>query len=174
MAKNKIAETLRKADETTPIAEFHGIKIYNYDDCIIMSEADIIDSELGGEDIADRIMNDNGLPARSRTKYAAVNPERMFANRCRYIEEDGTKKVQVVTDYRAIREQETGSVYLKLIPCYQLIRKGKKLVVDKMLTIEDTEFISQFTHILNLNAMLEVLPAIDAMGADMTAGELGI
>lgn len=176
MAKNKSIETLIKADEVTPIAEFHGIQIASYEDCILLTEADIINHELEKDDtaIADRVMNPNGLPARSRTKYAAVNPERMFSNRVRYIMEDGTKKMQIVTDYRAIHEQETGKVYLKRVPCYQLSRQGKKLVVDKMLTVDDTEFIADFADILNLEAMLEVLPAIESAGSDMTAGAIGI
>lgn len=172
---NKIIEQLIQADEITPIAEFNGIKIASFEDCVLLTQQDILRSELeGAEDIGSREINANGLPARSRTKFAAVNPEKMFANRVRYIEEDDTKKMQVVIDYRAIHEQETGKVYLKRIPAYQMVRKGKKLSVEKLITVEDSEFISEFTNILNVNAMLEVLPVIDSEGIDTSVGEIGI
>lgn len=176
MAKNKTIETLTKAESIKPIADFHGIKICTHDDYGVLTEADIIDAELNGEDdIAGRVMGDNGLPARSKTKHAAVNPDRMFRNRVRYIEEDGVKKMQVVIDYRAIMEQETGKVYLKRIPCYQIVRnKDKELVVEKVTTVDDTDFIENFTDRLSVKSMLKVLPCIDDAGSEETDGEIEI
>lgn len=174
MDKKQVMETLKRADEIKPLAEFNGIKIGTFEDCVTLTHADAItgDDELG---IAGRVMNENGMPARSKTKYAAVNPSKMFANRARYItDEDGKEKMQVVVDYRAISEQETGKVYLKSVPMYQIARKGKDLVVEKVSSIEDTVFMSEFTEILNQDAMLEVLTVIDAHGEDKTAGAIRI
>lgn len=175
MDKKQIMETLKQADEVKPIAEFNGIKICTFEDCVLLTHADAItgDDELG---LAERVMNENGLPARSRTKYAAVNPAKMFANRARYIEnEDGKKVMQIVIDYRAISEQATGKVYLKNIPVYEIARnKDKQLVVEKLTTVEDTVFLSDFKEILNMDSMIEVLTVIDAHGEDKTAGEIQI
>lgn len=172
----KVIEQLIEAEDVKPIAEFNGIKVVTFEDGVKLTQKDILEAELAGDDtdIGAREINSNGLPARSKTKYAAVNTEKMFANRIRYIEEDGTKKMQIVLDYRAISEQETGKIYLKRIPAYQIVRKGKKLSVDKMITVDDSEFIAEFNNALNLNSMLEVLPIIDIEGADMNVEEIGI
>ncbi len=175
MDKKQIMETLKRADEIKPLADFNGIKICSFEDCVALIHADAItgDDKL---DISGRVMNDRDLPARSKTKYAAVNPEKMFANRARYITDaDGKQKMQIVIDYRAISEQGTGKVYLKNVPCYEISRNSKKeLVVDKVTTVEDTVFLSEFKEILNLDSMLEVLPVIDVHGEDKTAGEIRI
>ena len=173
--RKEITEALDRADNATPIAEFSGIKIMSFEDCVAMTKADAITGD--DVDVSDRIMNDNtGLPARSKTRYAAVNPDKMLANRVRYIEnEEGKKVMQVVVDKRAILEQQRGTVYAKRLVCYEIMRdKNKNLAFNRVTDIEDKEFVSEFITSLDNRSMLEILPLIDGVSNEITREAIGI
>lgn len=174
MAKENIKKIIADAEAVEPIAEFNGIKITNFKDGATLRKADAIDDDE--PNIANRLMNSDGTVARSNIRYASVNPKKMFDNRYRYIERDGKKILQIVTDKRAISEQKTGSIYLKNVPVYEIERntKTKQLEVKAVTNVLDTEFVSEFRNVLAMKSMPEVLAAIDRNGAEMTADELGI
>lgn len=172
--KQEIREALEMADNAKPYAEFSGIKIMSYEDCVAMTKADAITGD--DVDASERIMDENtGLPARSRTRYAAVNPDKMFNNRIRYIERDDEKIMQVVIDKRAINEQHTGMVYQKRIVCYEIKRNSKKeLEFVRVSDIEDREFIADFTTRLDNASMVEILPLIDGESKEISKETIGI
>lgn len=172
--KQEIREALETADNAQPYAEFSGIKIMSYEDCVAMTKADAITGD--DIDVSERIMDENtGLPARSRTRYAAVNPDKMFDNRVRYVERDNEKVMQVVVDKRAIHEQHTGMVYQKRIVCYEIKRNSKKeLEFVRTNDIEDKEFVAEFTTRLDNASMLEILPLIDGESNEISKEKIGI
>ena len=77
--------------------------------------------------------------------------------------------------YRCIREQSSGHVFLKSIPVYIISRNTEgNLEVEKVTTVSDTEFISDFTNTLNNKSMAEILPLITQYGNDVTADTMPI
>lgn len=109
-------------------------------------------------DIGVRQMNKDGSIAKSRTTSAAINEDIFFDNRYRVVGDE----MQIITaqtndGYRAIKEQRTGRVFAKLLPAYALKRDNGKLVLDRLITVSDSDFISEFTHRLNKKRMEEVL-----------------
>jgi len=172
MARKDLKKIITDAENVEPIADFYGIKITTYEDGAKLRKADAIDDEEPS--ISNRLMNPDGTVARSAIKYASVNPKKMFDNRVRRIERDGAQILQIVVDKRAIREQNTGSIYLKTIPVYEIARKGKELTVCGITNVVDTEFMSEFSGKINQEGMCKILPLIDNYGVDLTSEELGI
>lgn len=160
-------DILQAAEKVEPIAQRNGVKVVSFDDSTVMAQADL----TNGVDLGNRIVNPDGTIARSRAPYAAVNLENFYANRYRKI----GKVLRVVVDYRAIKEQASGRVYLKQIPCYEIARdeKSGELELKKVCTISDTEFIGDYTHKLNREAMAQILPLITG-GIDVTADDISI
>ena len=170
MAKENIKKIIADAENVKPIADFNGIKITTFEDGATLRKADAIDDE---PDISGRLMNADGTVARSNTKYASINPKKMFANRYRYVIKDkGTEKerkvLQVVTDKRAISEQNTGNIYVKRVPVYEIERdsKTKELVVTGITNVLDTEFMSEFNESLSIQVMIDVEIAKELYGAE--------
>ena len=119
-----------------------------------------------------RPMNANGTVARSITVTAAVNEDRFYDNRYRLVDD----KMQLVTaqttdGYRVITEQQSGRVAYKQIPVYVFERRDKKLVFVEMEMVSDQEFIADFTHKLNAEAMKEILPLLPTEGSRVSEGE---
>lgn len=159
-------EILQAAENVEPIAQKNGVKVVSFEDSSVMAQADL----TNGVDLGNRIVNADGTIARSRAPYAAVNLENFYANRYRKV----GKVLRVVVDYRAIKEQASGRVYLKQIPCYEIARNDSgELEMRKVCTITDTEFISDYTHKLNREAMAQILPLITG-GIDVTADDISI
>ena len=169
--KDDMRKILDDADKVQPIATYGGVKITTFEDGATIRKAEAI---LDDDIVDKRLYNPDGTVARSGMRYASVNVDKMFANRCRYVKKGEQKILQIVLDYRAISEQATGNVYLKNIPVYELVRNGKKLEVLSVSQVEDKEFLSEFKEALNMDAMLEVMPVIDAHGSQTTKGELAI
>ena len=159
-------DILQAAEKVEPIAHRNGVKVVSFDDSTVMAQADL----TNGVDLGNRIVNPDGTIARSRAPYAAVNLENFYANRYRKV----GKVLRVVVDYRAIKEQASGRVYLKQIPCFEIARNDNgELEMRKVCTITDTEFISDYTHKLNREAMAQILPLITG-GIDVTADDISI
>lgn len=161
-----ILQALQDAERVRPIARKNGLDIVTFEDQRVLAQKAILENQ----DLGNRTVNEKGFPTRSLTPTAAVNPEHLFINRYRVVGDT----IQVVTDYRAIKEQDTGRVYLKVIPAYTIERdKNKKLVLGKTVMISDAEFIGEFTNTLDNESMRLVLPLI-AKGNTSAAGKLPI
>ena len=160
-----ILEALKAAEKVKPIATKNGLDIVTFEDQHVLAQKELVD----GDGLGDRVIDERGFPKRSRTLNAAINPDHLCINRYRLIGDE----IQVVTDYRAIKEQSTGRVYLKSLPAYTIKRVNKELVLGKTVMVSDAEFIGEFTHTLNNASMLKILPLI-AHGDTSTAEALPI
>ena len=162
-----IKDVLDKAQKVEPIARVNGMDIVSFDDQMTVAQADMVE----GYDLGNRTLNADGTVARSRVKYASVNVENFYINR---FKKTG-KSYLVVNDYRAIKEQSTGRVYLKQIPAYEIKRdeETKQLKLSKITTVSDTEFIADFTHTFTREAMAEIMPLLTG-GAEVTAEHITI
>lgn len=167
-----MGEILEQRDKITPIADVNGMKLVTYDEIASISMAEQMESTI---DMGDRTVNPDGTIARSRVKFAAINPENLYINRFRVIHTDEGDKMEVVVDYRAIREQDKGQIYVQRVPSYIIARNSKgKLFVEKMTSVKDTEFVSDFTRKLNIESMKEILPLIAREGKDISTESISI
>lgn len=167
---SSIKEILDAAENVKPLGELNGVKIMSFRDQNIAAQADMINNEV---DPGFAQMNPDGSIARSNYKYAAVNVDALYENRFRQVEVrdaagDIKKKLQVVVDYRACKEQKGGRIYTKTIPAYVVSRKGRNLILENTILISDDEFLSEFTNKLNLDAMNEILPLIQHAVSDVS------
>ena len=161
-----ILESLKRAEEVKPLYEQNGIKVVSFEDQRAVAQAEIINDV----DLGNRTVNPDGTIARSRTKYAAINPDYLYMNRYKKI---GTKLV-VVTDYRAIKEQSSGRIYTKQIKAFVFSRTDKGIKKDMMTLVEDKDFVSEYTKTLNPSAMAELIPLMMEGDNNLTADDLPI
>jgi len=165
---SRISEVLERAKEIEPIAVKNGATIVSFADAMTLANADMVE---GKSDLGMRAYNPDGTIARSKARFVAINVDSYFANRYKV----KSKKMYVVTDYRAIKEQNTGKCYIKNVPCYVFYRdENGKLAIEKVMTVSDSEFISEFTNTLNNKTMAELLPLIAQFGTEVTSSELPI
>ena len=153
------------------ITNVKGTPIVSFDD----------QRELGQQYVRDHVdvglrkTNPDGSIARSRYHSAAVNMEWFFDNRYRVVGD----KLQLVTaqtsdGWKALQGIGTGRVHSKQILVYVFRREGKALKFDSTTLISDTDFIAEFTHKLDKEAMKEILPLIPSGGPSVPEGKLPI
>ena len=173
MTKRERMRTLyEKADNVKPFAEKDGQVYVSFEDAAVLNSVNA--EEPSGTGLQTR--NHDGTLASSGKRVHAVNPEYFFSNRYKV----KGKKLHVVsghepTGYRCIKEQSSGHVFVKTVPVYIFARdEEKNLVLEKVSTISDTEFISDFTNKLDNKSMAELLPLITEHGNEMTADSMPI
>lgn len=116
-------------------------------------------------------LDSRGLPTSSVTTRVAYNPDVYFDNRYRKVKD----AIQVITDHRALTEQQTGRIYASQIPAAVLVRKDGKLVYERTALVSDKEFLDSFKQKLSNKAMAEVMSALAEQAVTpMTADELPI
>lgn len=94
--------------------------------------------------------------------FAQVNPEMAFKNRYRKIEQKGkTHEYHIVTDYRAIKEMDTGRTYSERIKVHVFTTKDKKLQFKNLSYIGSKEFIEEFKRELDVPTMKKLKPYMD-------------
>lgn len=167
---SKILETLNKASKVKPIAEKDGIQIVTYEDQVALAQAELMNNE---KDMGERLMNPDGSIAKSKRKSAAVNVDVLLDNRYRKLKGG---KIQVVNDYRAMKEQDSGRIYAKTVLAYEISRNAatKQLELNGTVLVPADVFVNEFTHKLNNKGMMEILPVIqDNIGA-VTEDDLSI
>ena len=161
-----------KADKVVPIAEKDGQVIVDFDSAATLNSVNAYEGNGTGV----QVRNPDGSVASTGKTVHAINPNYFFANRYKV----KAKKMYVVSGhepngFRCIREQERGRLHVKTVPCYVFARNDKnELELKKVITVSDTEFISDFTHTLNNKSMAELLPMITSYGNEITADEMPI
>lgn len=162
-----IGEILDAAKEVKPIGEINGVKITTFHDQNTLAQADLIEGEVASG-IAQ--MNPDGSVARSTYRYAAVNVDALFENRYREISEGRKKKIEIVTDYRACKEQNSGKIYRKTIVSFVISRdeETNKLVLERTQLVQDDVFVKEFIKKLDIDAMGQILPLIQVKVSDIT------
>lgn len=140
--------------EVKPLTNVNGTPIVTFDE----------QKELGQDIIRDKVdlglrkTNPDGSVARSLYHNAAVNKGWFYDNRFRVVGD----RMQVVTaqtsdGFRAIDTMRSGRLYAPHILAYQFRREGKTIVLDATVMVSDDEFLADFTHKLDEDAMNEVL-----------------
>lgn len=154
MDTTSLRDLIDRTGNVKPIAESHtGTKVVTFADQRDLATMDSMNNS--GLNLVK--YNSDGTVARTPIKYAAVNPASYFINRYKKAKDT----LYVVTDYRAIKEQDTGSVYMKSIPAFAIKRNDKgELTLEKVVTISDDEFLADFTKVLSREAMEQILPLI--------------
>ncbi len=162
-----------KADNVKPFAERDGQLYVSFEDASVLNSVNA--EEPSGTGLQTR--NKDGSIASTGKRVHAVNPDYFFLNRYKV----KGKKLHVVsghtpTGYRCIREQSKGRTFLKNIPCYVFARdaESKEIVLEKVITVSDSEFIAEFTNTLDHKSMAELLPLITEYGNEMTADSMPI
>lgn len=159
-------EVLEKTKKVTPVAENNGIKVVTFEEQRDLAQAALIENTT--LDLVD--YNDDGTVRRTPTRFAAVNLDHYYINRYKKVRD----RLYIVTDYRAITEQANGVIYAKQIPAYVIKRdENKQLQLEKMVTVSDDEFVADYTHTLNREAMKQVMPLL-AAGVGVQADDISI
>ena len=171
--RNKFAELFDKADKVKPMAEKDGQVFVTFDEASTLNSLNMMNEAKTGMQLRNR---DGSLASTGKTVHA-INPDYFFLNR--YKKKNKTTLLVVSgheeVGYRCIREQETGKIHIKTIPCYVFVRTDSgELKIDKVATVSDTEFISDFTNTLTHKAFAELLPMITSYGEELTADEMPI
>lgn len=154
------------------LAEKDGAIYADFHDASILNSVEAFDPKGTGM----KTYNPDGSVASTGKTVHAMNPDFFFLNRYKV----KAKKLYVVSGhtpegYISIRAQQRGVVPYKVIPCHILSRDADgNLVFEKVVTVSDSEFISDFTGTLGRKAMAEILPLIVQSGAEMTSDEMPI
>lgn len=156
-----LKEIISQADGTKPFMELNGKKVYDYQGAQAINQQIIVEESVGGKkpELAERPMTPDGMTYLStRSRSLATNPNIFFVNRYRVVEIDGKKIYEIVDDYRAIKEQSTGSVYATHINVMQIAQGKKKedIVLHGMITVTAHEFINEFKESLSPVAMMRI------------------
>lgn len=169
--KERLKELYDKVDKVRPYAEKDGQKYVSFEDAATLNSYNADEPNTGLQ-----TRNRDGSLASTGKTVHAVNPDYFFANRYKV----KGKKLHVVSGhepvgYRCIKEQNKGRCFIKNIPVYIISRNADGILeVDKVTTISDTEFISDFTNTLDHKSMAEILPLITKYGSDVTADTMPI
>lgn len=170
--RDRMRQLYDKADKIKPMAEKDGQVFVTFDEAATLNSLNA--EEPHGTGMQTR--NADGSIASTGKTVHAVNPDYFFANR--YMVKG--KKMHVVSGhepigYRCIKEQNSGHVFVKSIPVYVIARdEDKNLVLERVTTISDSEFISDFTKTLDHESMAKILPLITEHGDGMTADSMPI
>lgn len=178
--KSEMLEMLEKEQEIRKeriIAEKEGAVYVSFPDAAVLNSAESYEPSGTGL----QMRNQDGSIASTGKTIHAVNPSYFFANRYKVKTFGQKKKIYIVSGhtadgYRVIKEQPTGRCFIKTIPCAVISRDAetKELVFEKMTTITEQEFISDFTNHLDNKSMAEILPLIVEHGVETTASTMPI
>lgn len=166
-----------EATKSEPIAVLDGVKIYTFAEAQKANSRKLYNEKMAGRKMPDfgaREEKDNGLGyTRSKGSVVAVNPKQFFANRAQKVQRYGVdvatgKEVEetiweVVNDYRAIKDKDSGKVYTNTIQVYVIGREDGKVKILSQKTISDEEFVNGYKERLSTKAMLTIIGAIKEM-----------
>lgn len=178
--KSEMLEMLEKEQDILDnriIAEKEGEVFVTFEDAAVLNSANSYEPNGTGVQMRNR----DGSLASTGKRVHAINPDFYFANRYRVRKFGTAEKMYIVSaftpdGFRLIQEQKKGRCFIKTIPCAVISRDKdtKELVFEKMETITEQEFISEFKKKLSNHAMAEILPLIINNGNDITANEMPI
>lgn len=176
-----ILKSILSENEVTPLGSLNGTPLYSFEDAQRINKIGLVKEKIQGKEVefGERPMRPDGL-GYSETKASAIAvPTSFFENRYRKVEivktslNEKTKKeetvkdvyYEVVTDYRACKEQASGRVYTTTIHVYQIgAKKDSKGNADLFLigqrNISDADFINEFKGKLNKESMVKILKLI--------------
>lgn len=175
--RDEMRELYEKEDKVKKFAEKDGAVYVSFEDAAVLNSLNAYDPKGTGIQLRNR---DGSLASTGKTVHA-VNPDYFFLNRYKVKGTGASRRMLVVsghepTGWRCITEQQKGKIFIKTIPCYVFYRdaESKELVLEKVATVSDSEFISDFTNTLDNKSMAEILPLITEKGNDVTASSMPI
>ena len=176
-----ILKSILSENEVTPLGSLNGTPLYSFEDAQRINKIGLVKEKIQGKEVefSERPMRPDGLGYLETKANAIAVPTSFFENRYRKVEivktslNEKTKKeetvkdvyYEVVTDYRACKEQASGRVYTTTIHVYQIgAKKDSKGNADLFLigqrNISDTDFINEFKGKLNKESMVKILKLI--------------
>lgn len=157
-----VLEEIIKNGEATPIANVNGRNVYTFSDAVRVNNKERAEEIYEGKvDFGNREVREGGLCyTRTQCHTVAVNPDNYYLNRYRKKKEETKTIYEVVSDYRAIKEQSTGRVYTNniVVDMVENSKDGLKYVGRK--NISDTEFINEFKNNLNNESFQKIASVI--------------
>lgn len=173
--KTRLGNLAEQVKSVQPIAEQNGRKLYSIDDAKLVGHVKQTEEQVYGKtDVGDREYDPaRGTYRSSHTPNLAINPEVYFINRFRTVEdEEGDLSLEVVTDYRAIKEQGSGQVYTDNVRVFVIDRDDKdKLQVVGIRLINADEFVREFKKELDHPSMTQILTAVKKSQTKVTEKE---
>lgn len=179
-----ILQTILSENEVTPLGSLNGTPLYSFEDAQRINKIGLVKEKLQGKKVefGQRPMREDGLGYKETQAKAIAVPPTFFENRYKKVEvkeikvNDKTKKeeevvkdiyYEVVTDYRACKEQAKGRVYTTTIPVYQIGAKKDKsgkpeLYLIGQRNISDVEFINEFKNKLDKESMVKIFKLLDS------------
>ena len=176
-----ILKSILSENEVTPLGSLKGTPLYSFEDAQRINKIGLVKEKIQGKKVefGERSMRPDGLGYLETKANAIAVPTSFFENRYRKVQitktvlnkktkkEETLKDVyyEVVTDYRACKEQASSRVYTTTIPVYQIgAKKDSKGNADLFLigqrNISDTDFINEFKGKLNKESMVKILKLI--------------
>lgn len=176
-----ILKSILSENEVTPLGSLKGTPLYSFEDAQRINKIGLVKEKIQGKEVefGERPMRPDGLGYLETKANAIAVPTSFFENRYRKVQitktvlNEKTKKeetlkdvyYEVVTDYRACKEQASSRVYTTTIPVYQIgAKKDSKGNADLFLigqrNISDTDFINEFKGKLNKESMVKILKLI--------------
>lgn len=176
-----ILKSILSENEVTPLGSLKGTPLYSFEDAQRINKIGLVKEKIQGKEVefGERPMRPDGLGYLETKANAIAVPTSFFENRYRKVQitktvlnkktkkEETLKDVyyEVVTDYRACKEQASSRVYTTTIPVYQIgAKKDSKGNADLFLigqrNISDTDFINEFKGKLNKESMVKILKLI--------------
>lgn len=165
---------LQEAQGVKPVANINGTDVYTFQDAKALTVAELMEIKVHGKkpDLGKRELNPDGQTyASSKRRHPAIDPDKFFLNRYRKTEFNGKPAYDIVTDYRAITEQNSGNVYTNNVVVRTIARKQGKLIIAETKQISDVEFVNEFKGTLDHDAMREIFGIIDNLGVQSTKAD---
>lgn len=176
-----ILKSILSENEVTPLGSLNGTPLYSFEDAQRINKIGLVKEKIQGKEVefGERPMRPDGLGYLETKTNAIAVPTSFFENRYRKVQitktvlNEKTKKeetvkdvyYEVVTDYRACKEQASGRVYTTTIHVYQIgAKKDSKGNADLFLigqrNISDTDFINDFKGKLDKESMVKIFKLI--------------
>lgn len=176
-----ILKSILSENEVTPLGSLNGTPLYSFEDAQRINKIGLVKEKIQGKEVefGERPMRPDGLGYLETKTNAIAVPTSFFENRYRKVQitktvlnektekEEIVKDVyyEVVTDYRACKEQASGRVYTNTIHVYQIgAKKDSKGNADLFLigqrNISDTDFINDFKGKLDKESMVKIFKLI--------------
>lgn len=176
-----ILKSILSENEVTPLGSLNGTPLYSFEDAQRINKIGLVKEKIQGKEVefGERPMRPDGLGYLETKANAIAVPTSFFENRYRKVEivktvaNEKTKKeetvkdvyYEVVTDYRACKEQASGRVYTTTIHVYQIgAKKDSKGNADLFLigqrNISDADFINEFKGKLDKESMVKIFKLI--------------
>lgn len=168
-----LSALLSDDNEVTPMGEINGKTVYSFEDVQKINTLRLAQEKLNGKafDFGERIVRKDGLGyTETRTDVVAL-PTTFFENRYKKSTYNKETVYEVVTDWRACKEQATGHVYTNNILVYIIganklteaqIKEGlePELVLKGTKQISDSEFIDEYKKKLNQESMVRIFKLV--------------